>query len=428
MSQNVKQTLYKNRKAYFFLGSQAVSLIGSSLVQYAIMWSITLQQKSGAVLATYMAFSLVPQLVVTLFGGAIADRYDRRNLIVLADGGIAVATLALFFILLKGTDSLIPVYLIAAIRSAGAGLQTPAVGALLPELCEPDQLMRMNSLNGTINAIVTLITPAAAGALLNFGSLPPVLLVDIVTACIAIFILWKIKVPKRVASEHEVHGSMVQDIVLGVQYARKNFFLRIMLIWIMMVNFLFVPGAVFNTLFTTRMYGDGYFYLTIAEVVFSAGAIVGGLILAAWGGFKNRIITMGSGLVVVSMVTIGMGLVPPVWMYFALLCIFGFCMPVMNTITMVLFQEKVESGILGRIMSLFQIVSVAVLLLGSLVFGPLFDRIPMQWVVLVAGCVMLLISVPLFTSAPILKEGEPLAKVEAGGGAKEKEESKPESA
>lgn len=411
MKAKTKETLYKNRKAYFFLGSQAVSLIGSSLVQYAIMWTVTLRENSGAVLATYMAFSMLPQLIVSLFGGAIADRYSRKNLIMLADGGIAIATLGLFFILLSGTTSLIPVYLIAGIRSLGAGFQTPAVSALLPELCEPEQLMKMNSLNGTVNAVVTLVTPAAAAALLNFGDLPPVLLVDVVTAAIAILILWKIKVPKRVIAEEEVHGTMIQDIVTGIKYASKSYFLRTMLLWMMLINFLFVPGAVFNVLFTTRMYGDNYLYLTIAEVVFSAGAIVGGVLLAIWGGFKNRMITMGMGLVVVSLVTVGMGLVPPVWLYFVLLFIFGFCMPVINTVSMVLFQEKVEPGMLGRVMSLSYIVSMAVMLIGTVTLGPVFDVIPMQWIVLLTGVLMVLVCLPIFVNKRILKEGMPLEKV-----------------
>ena len=119
------------RDTVLFLSGQTVSLFGSSLVQYAIVWYLTLTTQSGMVLTLAMVFGLLPQAVTSIFGGVWADRHNRKFLLIGADAAIAVATLCLATVMWQGADDLWLIYLTLAIRSAGAGIQTPAVGALL---------------------------------------------------------------------------------------------------------------------------------------------------------------------------------------------------------------------------------------------------------------------------------------------------------
>ena len=98
-------------------------MFGSMLVQYSIVWYLTLETRSGWVLALSIVFGMLPQAVISIFGGVWADRLNRKVLVIAADGTIALTTLALAIVLTNGYTELWLIYLALAIRSAGAGIQ-----------------------------------------------------------------------------------------------------------------------------------------------------------------------------------------------------------------------------------------------------------------------------------------------------------------
>lgn len=117
-------------KAALFLASQAVTLLGSSIVQFAIIWHVTLETESGGWVALLSAVSYIPQFLISCFSGVWADRYPRKTLIIAADGAIALATLALVLLLpqISGKETVnTALVVISAIRSLGTGIHTPAV-------------------------------------------------------------------------------------------------------------------------------------------------------------------------------------------------------------------------------------------------------------------------------------------------------------
>ncbi|WP_308200557.1 MFS transporter [Cellulosimicrobium funkei] len=135
------------RDTAVFLSGQTVSLFGSMLVQYAVIWHLTIETKSGSVLALSTLFGFLPQAVVSIFGGVWADRVNRKVLVIAADATIAVTTLALALLMLGGADDLWLIYAALAVRSTGAGVQTPAVAALLPQIVPTSRLLRVNGIN-----------------------------------------------------------------------------------------------------------------------------------------------------------------------------------------------------------------------------------------------------------------------------------------
>ncbi|GJM81963.1 hypothetical protein HMSSN139_44590 [Paenibacillus sp. HMSSN-139] len=117
------------RNIVLFLSSQTVSLFGSSLVQYAIMWYITLNTKSGIMMTLYIICGFIPTFLLSPVAGVWADRYNRKVLIMLSDGMIALSTLVLALLFLMGYEEAWLLFVMAAIRALGSGVQTPAVGA-----------------------------------------------------------------------------------------------------------------------------------------------------------------------------------------------------------------------------------------------------------------------------------------------------------
>ena len=129
-----------------FLSGQAVSILGSGLVQFAIIWFVTLRANSGTALMIITLTSFIPQLVVAPFAGVWADRHDRRWLIILADSAIALVTLAMALLFLFGYDRVWMIYIAAAIRSLGGGIQSPAIKALIPQITPKSELVRINGI------------------------------------------------------------------------------------------------------------------------------------------------------------------------------------------------------------------------------------------------------------------------------------------
>lgn len=403
--------LYKeHRKVVLFLLSQAVTLFGSSLVQYAMMWYVARVTDSGSMIALFTICGFLPQMLVSLFAGVWADRYDRRKLIMLADGGIAVSTLILCVMMLLGYEGMAPIFIIAAVRSFGSGIQSPAVSALIPQIVEEKHLMRVNSINGTIQSFVMLLAPIAGAGLLVLGSMPAVLMVDVVTAVIGIGVLLYLHIPPHERAVQKIETHLLEDIKDGIRYASGSPFIRWMAVYYIAVSILIVPAAMFNVLFVTRIYGESYIYLALNEAIFFVGSIVGGLALATWGGFRNRLQTLAMGCAVFGLTTLLMGFMPPFWIYLAVMLVCGLTMPTFQSPVMVLMQEKVEGGMLGRIFSLMQIVSTFVMMVATAATGVITDTIAIERLMLIDGALLILLGGAFIVNRRFMKEGLPKAQ------------------
>ncbi len=162
-------------KILLFMSSQAVTLFGSSLVQFAIVWYITLKTSSGIWVSALTICSFVPQFIISFFAGVWADRYSKKLLIIFSDAIIAISTLVLVLLLphISNDNTVFIALLIASvIRSLGAGIQTPAVSSVIPLFVPEEHLMKFNGINATVQSVVQFAAPAAAGAILSFSTLP----------------------------------------------------------------------------------------------------------------------------------------------------------------------------------------------------------------------------------------------------------------
>ncbi len=399
-----------------FLTSQAITLLGSSLVQYAIIWYVATETKSGSMTTLMMICGFLPQVLISIFAGVWADRFSRKKMIILADGGIAVSTLILAFIIMESKDFFWALFVIAAIRSVGAGIQTPAVNAAIPQLVPMDKLMKVGGINSSVQSVINLVAPIVGGGVLILGKFYYVMFIDVFTAAIGISIFaFFVPLPKLERSTEQAIPKYFDDLKEGVSYALGHQFLRRTLMVCGIFCFLIVPAAILNELFVVRIFGDvfpdnSYLALAINAVVFFAGAIVGGLILGAWGGFPNRLKTLALGGVGFGVTTVGIGLTGSFWIYLVIIFIAGVAMPFNNSPLMVLLQEKVEPEKQGRVFSLVQIVNVLVMQIGLAVFGPLADVVPMQWLMIGTGIGLLVMTAWICSWKSFYREGVTLSR------------------
>lgn len=389
-----------------FMGGQTLSLFGSMLVQYAITWHITMTTQSGSMMTISIICGILPTFFISPFGGVWADRYDRKKLIILADSAIALTTLALAVAFMTGHGSLWLLFTASAIRGLGAGIQTPAVGALLPQIVPQEHLMKANATFGSIQSVIMLSAPMAAGALMSLASIEALFFVDVVTAAIAItLLLGFLRVPPHARAMEKLDTGYWKDLHDGFLYVGSHAYLKRFFLFCAFFYILAAPVAVLTPLQVTRSFGNDVWRLTAIEITFSAGMTLGGVLMAAWGGFRNRVHTMATGTFIIGAATMGLGLVPWFWVYLAVMATCGISLPMFNTPATVLLQETVEPAYLGRSFGVLGMISSLAWPAGMIIFGPLADTVPIEWLLIGTGAGIFAMGFSLLASKTLVRAG-----------------------
>ncbi len=396
------------RRVALYMGSQSLSLFGSSLVQYAIMWHVTLSTQSGFIMTLYVLAGFLPQIVVSLFGGVWADRYPRKKLIMLTDGIIAGCTLVLALIFLSGYYSLWLLFFVSSLRAVGGGIMAPAVSAVIPQIVPKEQLMKVNGIYGSLQSFIFFVSPAMGGVILTVSTLTATLFVDIVTAAAAVAILSFIRIPVHKKALQKNRGGYFKDLKEGLQYAGKSSFIKEICLFYTVLCIFIVPAAFLSPLMIARVFGDEVWMLTVNELAYSAGSILGGLLVAAWGGFKNRMKTIAFSTAVSGLITAALGFSGHLWVFFTLMFLIGVSVPFANSPLMVILQERVEEDSLGRIMSLLAIIGSGAIPLGMVIFGPIADYVAMEWLFAISGVAIMLMAFGAWANKNLRAAGQPL--------------------
>ena len=390
------------RNTILFLVSQCMTLFGSMIVQMAVIWYVTLKTSSGGWVAAFTVCSYLPQFLISFFAGVWADRYSHKKLIILADCVITLATLMMFFVMPAiSSDSVLlsALLIMSMIRSLGAGVQTPAVNAVIPRLVPEEHLMRYNGINATMQSIVQFAAPAAAGAVLSMGTFRFTLLIDILTAFLGIGLLSCVLLPKqKVTNESTSFGA---EMKAGILYSFSDKTIGKILIVYGLYILLCVPAGFMAALLVSRVYGDVYWYLTAVELVGFAGMALGGVLMGIWGGFKSRVKTFAVGLLILSIMTIGMGVSPYFILYLVLMFVYSIALTMIQTATTTIIQEKAEGSMQGRVFGLMGAMYSGFLPVGMVVFGPLADVLPLQWIMVGSGIALVFVSVYLQTKTKL---------------------------
>ena len=407
VNNDLKENWFKN--IILFLSSQTISLFGSSLVQYAIMWYITLETESGLMMTLYIICGFIPTFLLSPVAGVWADRYNRKMLIMVADGLIATATLILAILFLMGYDATWLLFVMAAVRAFGTGIQTPAVGAILPQIVPKDKLTKVNGANGSIQAIIMFVSPMVSAALLATTSIEIIFFIDVITAIIAIFTLLAfLKISTHEKAAEKQTTSYFSDFKQGLQYINNHAFLKTFFIFFAVFFVLMAPAAFLTPLQVTRTFGDDVWKLTAIEIAFSIGMMIGGGIIASWGGFPNKVKTMAFSSLIMGVCTFALGATPIFWLYLIFMALFGVAMPIFNTPTTVLLQEKIEEEYLGRVFGVMGMISTSMMPIGMLIFGPIADIIRIEWLLIGTGLFIIILTLFMNQNKILVEAGKPV--------------------
>jgi DHA3 family macrolide efflux protein-like MFS transporter len=375
---------------------QIFSLLGSAVVQFALVWWLTQKTGSATVLTTATLVALLPEVLLAPFAGALVDRWNRRWVMVVSDTSIAIITLTLVVLFALNKVEVWQIYGVLFLRSIGGIFHWPAMQASTTLMVPREHYSRIAGINQAVRGALNIIAAPLGALLMSLVQFYQVVAVDVVTAVIAITPLLFIQIPQPV---HEDAGSILtparilKDIGEGFKYLKAWKGLLYLLLVAAMLNFFLAPAGTLMPLLVTRYFGKGVWELSILESTLGIGTVAGGLILGAWGGFKKRIITVLSGVIGLGLGVCVLGLAPANAFSLAVIgCAFlGFMVPIANGPLQAIMQSTVPPEMQGRVMGVTGSVSSAMMPLSMVAAAPVAELLGIRTWFWAGGLLVMLI-------------------------------------
>jgi DHA3 family macrolide efflux protein-like MFS transporter len=368
---------------------QIVSLVGSALVQFALVWYVTKETGSATVLATATTAAIVPNILLGPFVGALVDRWDRKLVMIFADLVVAIATVILAVLFATGAIQIWHIIAILLTRSLAGVFQIPARTAATTLMVPKEHLSRLGGVNQAVDGMINVFSPALGALLLELLPMQGVLAVDIVTAAIAIgLLIFFVKVPQpktKPKSDKVTPRSVVADVREGIRYVVTWPGLFILMLMASLQNMFLAPGTNLLPLHVTTFFGKGVRELAWLEVALGVGGITGGLLLGVWGGFKRRVWTVLTGIMGLGVSMLAFGFIPArhyMWSIVGM-GMFGLMASLANGSLGPLLQTKVPPEVQGRVFMLLNSMCLAMMPIGLFLSAPIADHFgtPVSYVI-----------------------------------------------
>lgn len=386
----------ENWQRPFFLiwTGQAFSLLGSSIVQFAIIWWLTETQDSAIVLTMISVASMLPGVLLAPFAGALVDRWKRKSVMMIADGTVALLTVVMILLFLTGVIQVWHIYLIAFLRGLGGAFHWPAMESSTSLMVPAQHLSRIQGINQALNGMLFIAGPPLGALLVSLMVIQNILLIDVITAAIAVGTMAFVRIPQPAREASPVTVSlMLKDVREGFRYISSWKGAMMLLGIALLINFLLAPASVLLPLMVTREFNGGAMELGMINSFWAVGMVVGGLTLGAWGGFKSKIQTTLLGLILIGAGAAVMGLAPNhlFWVAVAGMAFMGFANPIANGPVSALLQERIAPEMQGRVFTLVAAGANIISPVAMIIAGPMAEILGLRfWYLLAAvACILL---------------------------------------
>ncbi len=396
-------TRWKSRFFTIWAG-QALSLLGSQIVQFALVWWLTETSGSATVLAMSTLAALIPQIVITPFAGALVDRWNRRKVMIVADGALALAALGLAFLFGFGAIRIWHIYAVIFVRSVGGAFHWSAMFASTAMMVPSQHLSRIAGLNSALQGAATLLSPIMGAFLYSLVAMQAIIAIDVITAALAIFPLLFIVIPQPAVDAAGNSFTLFRDVQQGIRYVWDHQGILFILGIAMILNLVAFPAFALLPLHVTEYLGREAVDFATLQSVMGAGMIVGGLLLAAWKALKRRMIAAMVGLAFQGAGLFLLGMAPEsmFWLAIVAVIVFSTINPISNGLLTSTIQRVVPPEKLGRVFSLLSSGCQLMSPLGLAIAGPIGDAFGVEVWFRLAGAVSVVLgliglSIPAIT-------------------------------
>jgi len=373
MEEQANQTTF--RSYLLFWGGQLVSLLGSSIAQFVIIWWITIQTESAVYLSIASLVGFAPLVVISPFAGVFVDRLNRKALIGIADFLQALTTLGLIFLFWLNVASIWLVMVFLALRGVCQAFHYPTVTAIVPSMVPKDKLSRINGLNYLLTGAIRIVGPIVAVLLLDMWSIDQILWIDVATFLVAIAPLLMIRIP--VVRKKQEKSSFRKDFAEGFAFVRNTRGFMPLLVLSTGLNFLVTPLSTLLSYYVKYDHLGGAAEWAFVSAAVQGGMLAGGILMSVTKGFKRKMVTITSilyvffvGYALVALTPIGL-----FWFMAVGGVIMLFCIPIVNVSYMTIVQTIIPLEMQGRVNSVDMALSSAATPIGMMLSGPIAELI-----------------------------------------------------
>jgi DHA3 family macrolide efflux protein-like MFS transporter len=403
-------------------------------VQFALIWWLTRETSSAAVLATAALLGLLPTVALGPVIGVLVDRWDRKRVMLAADGLVALASLALAYLYLTGAATTGVVFLILFLRGLGGAFYAPAMLASTSLMVPSEHLTRIQGLNQLVQGGTNIVAAPLGALLLGLLPMAGVMLVDVATALFAIVPLVFIRVPRpahvtvpalaaegapppggcarpqnhtRAGAAAEAASSIWREMIAGARYLAERRGLVSLVVMATLINLCLVPAfSLLPLLVSGELAGDAL-QLGWISSAFGIGTIAGGIVLGVWGGTRRRILTVLPALIGLGVGIAALGIAPSFAPAAASMLAIGLIVPFANGPIQAILQAPIAADYQGRVFTLIGSLAGATAPLGLLLAAPIAELVGVRSWFMMGGSVCLAMGIAGFFLPSLMRIEQP---------------------
>lgn len=385
---------------------QFFSLVSSAAVNFAVIIWLSLEHRSPEILAFAAIAGLLPQAIIGPFAGVFIDRWNRKKVMIFSDAFIALCTLAMVFVFQKEEVNLLFIYFLLACRSIGSAFHAPEMQAIAPLIVPEEKLLRVSGINQMLQSVSSVAGPALGTLAISYMPLSQVFFLDIFGAAIAIISLFFVTIPHiktaKVSSSIRIVFNELQD---GFSAIYKNKGLYALFIYAMLCTFFVMPVAIMFPLLTTEYYQGGKWEMSVVEILWGVGMLVGGGLLSVITLKSSKISLINAMYIILGLTFALSGYIPEKWFvtYAVLTLVGGVSMAIFNASFMTVIQREVNPEKLGRVFSLYFSFSLLPSIIGLLFTGYIAEHIGIAYSFIAAGILVVLIGLFSFVTPAVIE-------------------------
>lgn len=377
---------------------QFLSILTSSIVNFAIVLWLSLETGSAEVLAFATMAALLPQSVLGLFTGIFIDRWKRKRVMIMADSFIAFCTLILAVLFYFDLAKISHIYVLLALRSVGSAFHMPAMQASVPLLAPKSELMRIAGINQVIQSVCNIAGPALAGLFITMMKMTNILLLDVAGAAFACLSLCFVFIPDPSHEERNSELHLWREAKEAIMEVRNQYGLSWLFLLSILATFVIMPVSVLFPLMTLNHFTGNAFQVSLVEVSWGGGALLAGALLGLKKYRWNEILLINGMYIALGLTFLFSGLLPVSgFIWFAVLtALGGVCGSLYFATFTTVIQSRIDPGVMGRVFSFYMSFSMLPSMIGLLSTGFLADSIGLGNTFIISGGFLCLIGIISF--------------------------------
>lgn len=373
---------------YLFLIGQLLTGVTSMIVQYAIIWYLTLETGEESVLAIATLVGMLPMAILSPFVGPFIDRMNKKFLLIFYDAIVAVIALGLFIYGINNdVYPLWMVFVTIGIRAVAQTAQMPTVQSIMPTMVPEAEITRVNGQFGIIQSLIFIVSPGIGAFMVAALPIHWVILLDVIGFILGAGMLLLVKIPEVVSQGEKI--SVVKDALEGFNILRENKPMWKMTLIGALFMLLFMPAMSLYPLVTTKYFGGTIVHAGWVEVLFATAMLIGSFAVGIFGKTKDRMPWIIAAYFIVGLSIGGSGFLPGnmngFWVFLVLNVFAGIVGQIYTTMNMAITQQSFEAQYLGRVMGIVSALMSVAGPVGLIFAAPVAESIGVQNMLVIAG-------------------------------------------